>query len=182
MKQEISASHATLKEKAVEELKAYWIISIYLAVLLGALTNYRRLILAEFGVAYVHYGIAIIEALIIAKVILIAKALGFGRRYEGGPLIWPVIHKTIFCGLLVMLFGILERIVEGLLHKKDLAVILQGIVDIGADELAARTLLMLVAFVPLFAFWELGRVIGLRKLSAIFFSSHATPPASASGR
>jgi hypothetical protein len=178
----MSPAHATLKERAIEELKAYWIIVVYLAVFLGALTNYRRLILAEFGVAYIHYGIAIIEALILAKVILIGEALGFGRRFENRPLIWPVIHKTIFCGVLVMLFGVLERIVEGLIHEKNLAAVLQGIIDIGGDELAARTLVMLVAFVPLFAFWEIGRVIGLPKLSAIFLSSHETPPASSSGR
>ncbi len=175
MNDEISPAKATLKERALDELKAFWIIAVYLAVFLGALINYRRLILAEFGVSYIHYGIAIIEALIIAKVILIGDALGFGRRYENKPLVWPVIHKSILAGVLVILFGLLERVVEGLIHKKSLTAILQGIVDIGGDELAARTVMMLVAFVPLFAFWEIGRVIGLRKLSAMFLSSKAQP-------
>ena len=31
-------------------------------------------------------------------------------------------------------------------------------------------IMLIVAFVPLLAFWELGRVLGPRKLSALFFS------------
>jgi hypothetical protein len=31
------------------------------------------MVLAEFGVTYLHYGVALIEALVIAKVVLIAE-------------------------------------------------------------------------------------------------------------
>ena len=31
-------------------------------------------------------------------------------------------------------------------------------------------LMLIVAFIPFFAFWELGRVIGMRRLAAMFFS------------
>jgi hypothetical protein len=44
------------------------------------------------------------------------------------------------------------------------------IISIGGYELGARVLKLMIAFVPFFAFWELGRVIGLRRLSAMFFS------------
>jgi hypothetical protein len=79
--------HGSLKKRALEELKIYWIITLYLAVFLGSFTVYRRLILKEFGVAYLHYGFAFIEALIIAKVIPIGRAIGLGKRFECGPLI-----------------------------------------------------------------------------------------------
>jgi len=81
MKPETAAARAHLKEKAIEEFKAYWIITLYLAVFFSALTNYRRLVLAEYGVTYIHFGFALIEAMIIAKVILIGQALGLGRRF-----------------------------------------------------------------------------------------------------
>ena len=74
IKGEASAKHANLKAKAVEEFKVFWIITLYLALLFGAFIAYRRLILAEFGVPYLHYGFAIIQALIIAKVIMIGDA------------------------------------------------------------------------------------------------------------
>jgi len=125
-----AATHTSFKQKALEELKAFWIISLYLFVFLGAFTVYRRLILAEFGVTYLHYGFALIEALIIAKVILIGKVFGLGTRFEGRPLILSVVYKSILFGVFVLLFGILEHLVEGLVHKKDWASILHSFTDL----------------------------------------------------
>jgi hypothetical protein len=87
-------ARASLKERAIEELKVFWIIAFYLWLFLGSFTIYRRLIIAETGFAYLHYGIAIIEALVIAKVILIGKMFGFSRRFEDRPLIVPVLYKS----------------------------------------------------------------------------------------
>jgi len=166
---------ARLKDLAIEELKTYWVIVLYLAIFLGALTNYRRLVLAEFGVVYIHYGVAVIEALIIAKVILIGRAFGFSRWLEDRALVFPVLFKSVLFGALVFLFGIVERLVEGLFHKENLATIFDKIALIGAYELSARVLIVIVAFVPFFSFWELGRVIGLRRLAAMFFSEREAP-------
>jgi len=44
-----------------------------------------------------------------------------------------------------------------------------------AGELLARVIMLIIAFVPFFAFWEIGRVLGPRKLSALFFSRRETP-------
>jgi hypothetical protein len=70
----------------------------------------------------------------------------------------------------VFLFGLLERVVEGLIHHKDWAGILQGVTELGIYELLARTVMLIVAFVPFFAFWEIGRVLGPGRLTALFFS------------
>ena len=165
-----ASQHVSLKERAIEELKVFWLITLYLALFLGSFTVYRRLILKEFGVAYLHYGFALIEALIIAKVILIGQALGLGKRFEGKPLILSVIFKSVLFGLLVALFGVLEHVVEGLVHKEDWASILRHLGDLGMYEILARVIMLIVAFVPFFAFWEIGRVIGPRKIAALFFS------------
>jgi hypothetical protein len=170
--------HASLKERALKEFRIFWIITLYLALFLGSFTVYRRLILKEFGVAYLHYGFALIEALIIAKVILIGQAFGVAKRFERGPLILSVLYKSILFGLLVFLFGILERVVEGLIHQRDWAGILQGVTDLGLYELLARTVMLIVAFVPFFAFWEIGRVLGPGRLSALFFSSQGAASSS----
>ena len=68
--------HADLKQRAIEKLKEFWITSLYLFIFLGAFTVCRRMVLAEFGVTYLHYGVALIEALVIAKVVLIGRAVG----------------------------------------------------------------------------------------------------------
>jgi fatty acid desaturase len=161
----------SLKERALEELKVFWIIALYLWLFLGSFTAYRRLILAESGVSYVHYGFALVEALIIAKVVLLGRALGIGRRFDDGPLYRPVLYKSLLFGLLVMLFGIVEHLVEGWIHHKGLFDGLREIAAVGAYEIGARMLMLTVAFVPFFAFCELGRVLGMRRLADMFFAS-----------
>jgi hypothetical protein len=162
--------HATLKERALEEFKIYWVITLYLALFLGSFTVYRRLVLKEFGVAYLHYGFALIEALIIAKVILIGRAFGLGKRFERAPLLLSALYKSILFGGLVFLFGLLEHVVEAFIHKTSWTGVQQAASDLGFYELLARIIMLIVAFVPFFAFWEVGRVLGPGRLSTLFFS------------
>jgi hypothetical protein len=105
MKSEAASKSEGLRKKALEELQAFWIIALYLWLFLGMLTVYRRLILAELGVTYLHYGIALIEALIIAKVVLVGRIFGLGSRFDDKPLFVSVIYKSGAFGALVLLFG-----------------------------------------------------------------------------
>lgn len=164
---------AALKERAIEELRLFWILAVYLWLFLGSFTIYRRLILAETGTAYLHYGIALIEALVIAKVILIGNMFGFSRRFENRPLMVSVIYKSVVFVIFVLLFGVAEHLVEGWFHQKGLFGGLRELGELGADELGARVLMLTVAMVPMFALWETGRKLGRRKLASLFFSGGA---------
>jgi hypothetical protein len=161
---------ATLKERAKEELRIFWIITLYLWLFLGSFTVYRRLITDETGIPYLHYGIALVEALIIAKVILIGHMFAFSRRFEDRMLVIPMIYKSILFGLLVVLFGIVEHMIEGWFHHEGVFGGLRKISDQGVYELGARAVMIIVALVPFFAFAEIGRVLGARRLTAMFFS------------
>lgn len=162
-----------LKERAIEELKVFWITAFYLWLFFGSFTVYRRLIVAELGGAYLHHGIAVIEALIIAKVVIVGRMFGLSRRFEDKPLIVPVLYKSILFGIFVMLFGVVEHVIEGWIHRQGLLGGLREIGELGTDEIWARALMLIVAFVPFFAFCELGRVLGMHKLGASFFSKRA---------
>jgi len=166
----------SLKERAIEELKAYWVITLYLWLFLGSFTIYRRLILAETGVPYLHYGIALIEAMIIAKVVLIGRIFGFTKRFDHLPLIVPVIYKSLLFALLVLAFGVLEKTVEGMIHREGVAGGLRDIAAVGRYEIGARTLMLTVALVPFCAFSELGRVLGLSRLGSLFFGKREDTP------
>ena len=169
----MTTSHATLKEKAVEELKKFWLIALYLSVFFMAFTFYRRLVLAEFGVTYLHYGVALIQALVIGKVVLIGRALGLGRRLGRGPLIVSIVVTSIVFAILVIAFGLLEHVVEGLFHDKSWLEIRHSLLESGLNELLSRVLMLVVAFVPFFAIVEIAEEIGWDKLTAIFFSRRA---------
>lgn len=164
------AARPSLKRRFLDELKTYWVITLYLWLFLGSFAAYRKLILAETGVTYVHYGVALVEALVIAKVVMIGRIFGFSRRFEDGPLILPVLYKSALFALLAMAFSVVEHLVEGWLHHKGAFDGLREIAAIGTDEIIARMLTLSVAFIPFFGFWELGRVLGMRRLSDLFFS------------
>jgi len=158
----------SLKARAMDEFKLYWFCTVYLFIALGTFMLYRRLVLAEAGVPYLNYGIAAVEAMIIAKVVLIGRALHLGKRYEGAPLAASVAYKSIVFGVIVLLFGVLEHVVTGLLRHRTGAQIVDDLFNLGIYELLARMLMMMIAFVPMFAFWELGRVVGTTELRDLF--------------
>ena len=60
-----------LKKKIVHEMGEYLINVCYLTLVFAAFTQYRRLLLAAHDITYTHYGVAVIEALILGKVIMI---------------------------------------------------------------------------------------------------------------
>jgi hypothetical protein len=167
---EHNAGAAGLKERAIQELKVYWLIAVYLWLFLGSFTIYRRLIVAETGSAYLNYGVAIIESLVIAKVILIGRMFSFSRRFEDRPLIVPVMYKAILFGVLVLLFGVVEHLVKGWIHKEGLLGGLHAIGELGVYELGARVVMLIAALIPFFAFGEISRVLGAGKVAAMFFS------------
>lgn len=162
-----------LKEKAAEELRLLLLITAYLAAVFVAFLTYRSLISREFGVSAFHYGFALLEAVVVAKVILIGKAMGFGKKADRGPLAYSVLKASLVYAALVAAFTVLEHLVEGLLHRKTFIASLEAILDQGVYELLGRALILFVALIPFFAFWELGHLIGDKKLFDVFFRKGA---------
>ena len=54
--------------------------------------------------SYAPWGIAIVKATVLAKFMLVGRAMKIGERYTTSPLIWPTLHKAFaFLVLLVVL-------------------------------------------------------------------------------
>jgi hypothetical protein len=92
----------------------------------------------------------------------------FANVFDDRPLIVPTLYKVILFSFFVLAFEVLEHVIGGLLHGKDVMGGFQEMMSAGWDELLARTLVMLVAFVPLFAFSETARVMGEGRLTELF--------------
>jgi hypothetical protein len=164
----------TWKEKIFHELVEYWINVIYLALVFAAFTQYRRFVLAAYDIIYTNYWVALIEALILAKVIMIGAVVRLGRGLERKPLIYPTLYKTIVFTLFVVAFTVVEHAVKGLWSGKGLT---GGLVELYRErfyELRAGALVIFVALIPFFAVKELGRVLGEEKIRALFFRSRAS--------
>jgi len=160
------------KKKIFQEMVEYWVNVAYLTLVFAAFTQYRRFILAHHDIVYTNYGFAVIEALVLAKVVMIGAVFRLGRGLEQKPLIYPTLYKTVVFTLFVALFTILEHVIKGLWNGTGLA----GGLDAFAGspyELLANSLVVFVAFIPFFGVKELGRVLGKEKIQALFFQSRA---------
>jgi hypothetical protein len=163
---------AGLKQKLSREMKQFMIVFLYLGVLIGAFNIYRWLLMAEYHVGYFVYGYSLIEALVLARVIIIGESLEIGERFADRPLIFPTLYKTLLFSLCVLAFAIIEHLITGFLHGQGLTGVVQEIIK-GRYEIMARLFIMFVAFIPFFAFREAMRALGEVKLFDLFFRSRA---------
>jgi hypothetical protein len=99
----------TLKKKLVHEMVGYWLNFGYLTLMFAAFTQYRRFILAAHDITYTNYWFAVIEAAVLAKVIMIGQAVRLGHGLEDKPLIYPTLYKTAVFTIFVGLFKATEQ-------------------------------------------------------------------------
>jgi hypothetical protein len=166
---ETTTKPAGLKGRLAAELHQFLILSLYLTVFFAVFRWYTRLLLAEYHVPSVAYGFTILQSLALAKIILTGEALHLGARFHGRPLLLvTVIKALIFCAFYCV-FEIVEHVIIGGLRGKGFSEILEDLLERGWVHIFAVTLVVFVAFLPQFAFRELGRVLGEGKLHALFF-------------
>lgn len=82
------------RQSARRELVEYLVNVVYVFLVFGVFTEDRRLILAAYHITYANYGIALIQALVLAKIIMIGSVFRFARGLEDKPLIYPTLWKT----------------------------------------------------------------------------------------
>ena len=143
---------------------------LYLWVLFGLFVIHQSIILAQEHINYKAQGFAIINALILAKVMLIGEDLHLGKRFEDKPLIYSIFYKSLVFAVFFIGFHIIEEVVVGVIRGRTIAQSfpaigggsLQGILSVGA--------IVFVALIPFFAFREIGRVIGKSELWFLLIS------------
>lgn len=160
---------SSLKDKAIHEGREMLVIFLYLALFFCTFTVYRRLVLHEVGISYFHYGFALLKALVMAKVILLGQQVKFGRKYDDRPLFVSTCFKVVLFSFFYLAFEILEHVIGSLLHHQTAVSAFQEMISVGKAELLARTLVILFALCPFFAFTEVGRVLGEGRLYQLFF-------------
>jgi hypothetical protein len=160
----------TLKQKAEHELEELAAIFLYLAFFFCALATYSMLLLDKYDVSYFNYGVALLNALIIAKVILIGEYARLGKKHENKPLFLSSLYKAILFSALVFAFHVVEEVVKRLIHGESMG---GAFHQVRLDDLASRALIIFCTFLPLFAFRELQRVMGEEKFRDLFFKTGA---------
>ena len=175
----MDTSHPTLKQRAYHEFKEFLVVALYLWVILILFQLYRSVLLAEEHISLAHQGFAVINALALAKVILVARALHLGDWADDWPLIYRSLFKSALFTIVLACFKILEDAGLGMYRGKSFQ---ESIADLGGGSLNGMlcvSLIMFVMLIPFFVLTEMQGVLGKCKLMQLFFSprSSFTPTA-----
>lgn len=158
----------TLKQRAYEELKEFLVRFVYLWLFLAMFIVYKSIALAEHGIAFAAHGAAAINALVLAKFMLMVKSFLLSKQADHLPLIYPTLLKSAIFALALMGLKILEEVTVGYFHGMSFA---QSIADVGGGSwkaILAFTAILFVVVIPLTAFGELQRVLGKSNVTDIF--------------
>jgi hypothetical protein len=166
-------SKQNLKQKAYRGLKEYLIITLYLWVVFGCFIVYKSIVLAEHHIDFAYNGWALINALALGKVMLVAKELHLGKRFDGAPLLYPTLLKSALFAIVLACFKILEEFAVGYFHHKSFHESISDLAGGNAMGIITLTVLLFVVLIPFVAFTELQRVVGEEKLAQIFFHHRA---------
>jgi hypothetical protein len=165
----MSTTHPGLKQKVFGEVKEGLIITLYLWAVFGLLVLHKSIVLAEHHIDFTYHGLALINALALAKVMLLARKLDFFGRIKDAPLIYPTLLKSAFFTVVLACFKMLEDSVIGFYRHQSFQ---QSNADMGGGTwqgILTLALLVFVMLIPFVGYGELRRVLGEGKLEKLFF-------------
>ena len=161
---EATRGHPSLKERAVDEGRRFIAMFLYLWAIFALFALHERIVLRQVGASLPAQGFAFANALVLAKVMLVAEDLNLDSWLRGRPLIWPVLHQSLVFALLFIAVHYLEHIVLGWLHGETLRQAVPAVGGGGVAGLVSTAVIMAVALIPFFAFRGINRRLGGNQL------------------
>lgn len=164
----MATSSRTLKERAYEEFKRFLVYTLYLWGVFSLFALYKGVILAEDRIDLLPYGIALINALALAKIALVARALHLGDQANDAPLVYATPVKAGLFTIVLAFFKILEDGAVGYYHGKPFRLSLTDFAGGTWTGVFSFVLIMCVMLVPLVGMIELRRVLGDEQFKQVF--------------
>jgi hypothetical protein len=85
---------------------------VFFAVGFNVIELTTQLVLDDYLARFANYLVATMAALVVGKAVLLANLLPALRRFDTGPMIRPILLKTVVYTVIVLLVRCLEKIVE----------------------------------------------------------------------
>jgi hypothetical protein len=150
---------AALAARAKEEMIRFVGIFLYLLLILGLFQLHSYLVLKEHGLPFASWGFAVINALVLGKVMLVAESLEFGRTLARNRLIYAVILRSLLFALLFLLFDSVEKVVVEMVKTGSFHVRFP-VSDRSLLETLVVAAILAISLIPFFLFTEFSRLLG----------------------
>lgn len=103
----------SFRQKLTKEIKKIALSTLYFATWLGVLVAVKQLILAEYRIEFHGLSMALLGALVLAKVVLVLEHVPLGAWIQKQPVLIDVILRTALYTLGVFVVLLLEKTFEG---------------------------------------------------------------------
>ena len=99
-----------VRAKLIGEMKELAIVTGYLFIVFAVLLYFKSAILKSQGIHWIPWSFAAVKAVIVAKFILIGRAIHFAESYHAKPLIWETAYKSLAFVVLVSALTVMRRL------------------------------------------------------------------------
>ena len=157
-----------LKARFLREAKRLFGMFLYLWAVLALFTLHESIVLAKHQINYRPYGLAFINAWVLAKVMLIADDLNLGGDwFERRPLIYRISSRAALFAVVFLCVHAAEGILVGLWEGKTIAEIVPEVSGRSAAGILSAGVILSVALMPYFAFKAIDRALGTGVLRSL---------------
>ncbi len=112
--------------------------TLYFLFMFNVVALTTSMVLKEFDILVSAHAVATVLALVVGKVVLVVDKLPLLRRFDGKPLIYPILFKSAVYTLFVLIVRLLEHWLPGLIDTASLA----GAMDYMSEHVVWRMFFM----------------------------------------
>lgn len=160
-----STRWARVKASAIRFL----IMFAYLLVAFTLFQMHEYVILEEHGLPYTRFGFAVVNAFVLAKVMLLGEEFNLGQWSPHWPRIYPILGRSALYTVLFIVFDVVEKTLRGVIEGKTIVASLPHEAG-GVTASIILGVILFVMLVPFFSFAELSRAFGRANVRRVFFA------------
>ena len=158
----------------VGELRSLAWLTFYFAACFVVIMLLKHLWLEEYGIAFSGVAMALLAALVTAKVVIILDQLQLTKRLQGLPGIVEVVIRSAIYTAIVLAVMVIEKAFESRAEQGGLIMALTRIFDHpDMPAVLGSTIIIGLAFLSHHAFQVVRRGIGSKRMGELFLSRNA---------
>jgi hypothetical protein len=98
-----------LKARALHECARFATMFAYLWAMFVLFQIHQYVVLAQHKIPFTQFGVGLLNALVLAKVMLVADDIRLGEWRGRRPLIYPVLLRSVLFAVVFIVFDIVEK-------------------------------------------------------------------------
>jgi uncharacterized membrane protein len=154
------------------EFDEIWPPTLFFIIGFNLILLTTNLILSNYGEEFATYLVATVSALVVGKVVPVVNATSLIRRYDRAPLIQPILFKTLFYWVAVLIARLIEHWIKYVFSEQYQfgKFVPHEIATFSWSRFIAIQLWIFILFLVYMTAHEFNRLFGYGELARILFT------------